>query len=170
MGEDLIMQSEVLDEKQLLLGASVGRECQIFSVNCSIDNRIEELGKIDDEKDSVAVANTSTIEKEKLSQKSESEKEDIPNSSHDPAVDNSCYSISKVACVITDEAEKDSCQNVVRFVKKSNRVLTAGEDGKIRVWSVSELDIFVISLCMYWYYCVAVTSFKAKGNDGGSSK
>lgn len=118
------MQSEAYhdgEEQTFLVGASIANQCHIHELK-----DISSIKTKDSKKDKDSVKNdtsTSTDGEEEPEEGDESNDEE--------------YTVEKIADVVTDEALKDSCQNVVRFFRNGTRVLTAGEDGKIRVWTVS---------------------------------
>ncbi len=129
------MQSEASNKDQLMIAASVNRDCHIYDIKYTENSdKVEEIGPKDDddvaEKDSI-VFDRDNVKTEKETSQSETDEDD------NISINDSGYSIAKSACVTTDDAIKDSCQNVVRFIKNGSRVMTAGEDGIIRVWSVS---------------------------------
>ena len=132
LGTELIMQSEVYsDKEQLMVVASVGRECHLYDVTAATA-KVEELGSMEDETDSLSTRNNTVggVKEEAV----------VGGAKEEAVSDSGCgnsYSIEKSACVTTDEATKDSCQNVARFFKQGSRVITAGEDRNIRVWNVS---------------------------------
>lgn len=115
LGTQLIMQSETYcdDRHPPIVAASVGNLCHIYELNGIIENN---GGKDTDEKD---------------------EEKDQPQADKEESDNSKEYSVKKIAEVVTDEAVKDSCQNVVRFFRNGTRAITAGEDGKIRIWTVS---------------------------------
>ncbi len=129
------MQSEVYsDKEQLMVAASVGRECHVYSVTPA-KGEVEELGLMDDEKDSLSLRNNAVGRPKEETVVGEAMVSDSGCGNCDGR--GNSYSVEKSACVITDESIKDSCQNVARFYKQGSRVITAGEDGNIRVWNVS---------------------------------
>ena len=148
MKDELIMQSAAyIGEDNVMIAASVGRECHIYDVKCPsevVSDKVEEIGPLDDD---INEKDSTVLDKDSI----DLNKDDLPEKETNLAtgIDPGRYTIVKVACVTTDEASKDSCQNVVRFIKGGSRVLTAGEDGIIRVWSVSACTLASHNMLYY---------------------
>ena len=156
MKDELVMQSVACGgESPWNVAASVGSSCHIYSIKRPFVNESDSEEEIKDEVEEVGAKRDSDNERDSISLKKEevireevAEKGDKDESakgkdwmddgeliSDKDSPDS--FKITKTASVTTDSAVKDSCQNVVRFFRNGERVVTGGEDGTIRVWSVS---------------------------------
>ena len=95
----------------------------------------EENSQVEEENSQVEEEN-SQVEEDKSDLQKINDKDDL----------NKDFEVIKTASVVTDEATKDACQNVVRFTCDGDHVVTGGEDGKLRVWKVNYIYLIYIYL------------------------
>ena len=179
MSDELIRQSTSSPNDSFTLAASVGKECHIYHItdegpktDDKGSDEVEELGpqdvkeseECDDEQsDSISFRKDIVSEKkEEEKMEVEEEKRQVEEEKSQVEEDKSDlqevndkddlskdFEVIKTASVVTDEATKDACQNVVRFTCDGDHVVTGGEDGKLRVWKVNYIYIPNLHLSIY---------------------
>ena len=173
MSDELIRQSTSSPNDPFTLATSVGKECHIYHITdegLQTDGKgsdeVEELGpqdvneseEFDDEQSDSISFRKDIVSEKKEEKKMEVEVENSQVEEENSQVEEDLQNINdkddlskdfeviKTASVVTDEATKDACQNVVRFTCDGDHVVTGGEDGKLRVWKVNYIYLIYIYL------------------------